>query len=116
MVRRRTSCRKKQSKSESSAAEEWQACMLTFMEIYGENATLICDDSGVSVVANEFKTTYNILQTDVHEAQMKRMLAMTTDRTEPPCTLKDGIIAAATAISVMEPVPFNLEFLKDFEK
>jgi len=86
----------------------------TVMEIYGENATLICDDSGVSVVANDFKTTYTVPSSDVHGDQMKRMLAMTSERMEPPCTLKDGIIAAAAAMSVMEPIPFNLEFMKGF--
>ena len=82
------------------------------MEIYGENGTMLCEGSAVSVVTNDYRTAYNIPSTDVHADQMKRMLEMTTDRVQPPCTLKDGILAAATALCMMDPVPGYADFVK----
>ena len=84
----------------------------TYMEIYGENGTMLCEGSAVSVVTNDYRTAYNIPAADVHADQMDLMLKMTTDRIQPPCTLKDGILSAATALCMMDPNPGFADFVK----
>lgn len=86
----------------------------TFMEIYGENGTMLCDDATLSVVRKDSTTTFKVPPVDTHEKQMAFMLRMATEKIQPPCTLKDGIIAAATALKVMEETPCSLNFLKGF--
>jgi len=84
----------------------------TTMEIYGEKAAMYCIDGKVSVVSNDFRTEYNIPEKDLHAEQMKLMLKMTTERAEPPCTLKDGIIAAFAMLKIMNPEISDENFLK----
>lgn len=84
----------------------------TFIEVYGENATLVCDGSAVSVINKETETKYTIAASDPHKDQMECMIKMTEERIPPPCTLKDGIIACGTVLAMMDLSTTRLDCMK----
>ena len=84
----------------------------TYIEVYGENATLVCDGSAVSVINKETETKYTIAASDPHKDQMECMIKMTEERIPPPCTLKDGIIACGTVLAMMDLSTTRLDCLK----
>ncbi|MBP5181946.1 MAG: Gfo/Idh/MocA family oxidoreductase [Lentisphaeria bacterium] len=83
-----------------------------FIEVYGENATLVCDGSNISVLNKDMETKYTIAAADPHQDQMKCILKMAEEKVQPPCTLKDGIIACGTILSMMDFNTNKLDFMK----
>ena len=84
-----------------------------YMEVYGETASMICEGDGVKVINNGMETTYNLSAEDCHQRQMKAMLKMTEEKIQPPCTLRDGILACGTILSMMELNGNKLDCLKE---
>ena len=84
----------------------------TYMEVYGEKGTLICDGE-VKVLTKETETKYAVAAGNPHEVQMAALLKMTTERIPPPCTLKDGILAAGTVLAMLDQENKRTDFLKE---
>jgi len=84
-----------------------------YMEIYGENGTLVCDGSEVKIFARGSETKYAVPARNSNEVQMAAILKMTTERIPPPCTLKDGILAAGTILAMMDLKNRRTDFLKE---
>ena len=84
-----------------------------YMEIYGEAGTLVCDGSEVKVFAPGRETKYAVPSRNSQDDQMAAVLKMTTERIPPPCTLKDGILAAGTILSMLDTENSRVDFLKE---
>lgn len=83
-----------------------------YMEIYGEKATMVCEGNNIKVINKEMETSYKVLTEDNHQKQMKVMLKMAEEKIQPPCTLRDGILACGVILSMMDLNTNKLDFLK----